>query len=634
MGAGVDFQSTEGWRLALVFFVFITISLILEKALHRLHHFFHKTKRLGLTLTLKAMEEELMILGFISLSLIGFEDAIMTICVPLSISQCGASINECGFGTETGCGKVTGDYNKSVGSVNASGRRQLGGGGGDGYQYIVSVQGDSAFCGGDPNLAPFIEPRALHECHIFIFVFAMVHLLYNTVNMRLCLRKVDTWEEWHTGGVKLLNDTLQAKTPRPQNGDSETPAEISAAPSMFNHMTQGLDLFVFLVLRKVFQVQHDLPADFNFHKYIKWSTGKEFSKAVGMTWWMWAITIAYVFADTLGISWLHVAIPLLALALSVACGLKLSFIALSIAKTAWSEIDEDDNGALDEEELMQLDYSDTTLSDRGLWVAASSSPRAGTEESFEKEDQRLLHDGLFWFGDPRIMLRIVHFTMFQNGLTLAYMVFYGLMSGKEVCYMNHMGQWLWVMLFLVVAQLIHSSVVTLPLFSIISQMSDTLDTQIIDALEKEHANDVTKTDALVGQALNMLKKPSPRPSSESSASSQGEGSASPSPHHHVNLVLKGTVPGHHHSHTGGINPIHHSDGEKRVRLLRQELVKLKSMTEQIEDALRKEEHSLGPRALANLDSSDPSLEQASPKTRRTLLALGGDEAFLDDDIEA
>ena len=55
--------------------------------------------------------------------------------------------------------------------------------------------------------------------------------------------------------------------------------------------------------------------------------------------------------------------------------------------------------------LLQLDYSDTTLSDRGLWVAASSSPRAGTEESFEKEDQRLLHDGLFWFGDPRIMLR-------------------------------------------------------------------------------------------------------------------------------------------------------------------------------------------------------------------------------------
>ena len=134
------------------------------------------------------------------------------------------------------------------------------------------------------------------------------------------------------------------------------------------------------------------------------------------------------------------------------------------------------------------------------------------------------------------------------------------------------------------------------------QMSDTLDTQIIDALEKEHANDVTKTsasfasfhrcpiawqcalrspqdsgepvhsrrkhrprnqsqsstvgcsthrksargglvtaprahtscvscvscvffdrDALVGQALNMLKKPSPRPSSESSASSQDLG---------------------------------------------------------------------------------------------------------------
>ena len=34
-----------------------------------------------------------------------------------------------------------------------------------------------------------------------------------------------------------------------------------------------------------------------------------------------------------------------------------------------------------------------------------------------------------WLSDSRV----------QNGLTLAYMVFYGLMSGKEVCYMNHMG---------------------------------------------------------------------------------------------------------------------------------------------------------------------------------------------------
>ena len=72
---------------------------------------------------------------------------------------------------------------------------------------------------------------------------------------------------------------------------------------------KGLDIFVFLVLRKVFQVQHDMPTDFNFYKYIKWTTGKEFSQAVGVTWWMWTITIFYVYMDTIGQTWIHIFVP-------------------------------------------------------------------------------------------------------------------------------------------------------------------------------------------------------------------------------------------------------------------------------------------------------------------------------------
>jgi len=75
-GQGLSFQETSGLRLMCIIMFFILISEALEHTLHQLHHLFFRTKRVGLTLTLKKLEEELMLLGFCSLVLLAFEDKV------------------------------------------------------------------------------------------------------------------------------------------------------------------------------------------------------------------------------------------------------------------------------------------------------------------------------------------------------------------------------------------------------------------------------------------------------------------------------------------------------------------------------------------------------------------------------
>ena len=61
----------------------------------------------------------------------------------------------------------------------------------------------------------------------------------------------------------------------------------------------------------------------------------------------------------------------------------------------------------------QLDYDNSELSDRGLWVSGTDSPRASVDTSDRDDEMTLLHDGLFWFSNPALMLSVVHATMFQ-----------------------------------------------------------------------------------------------------------------------------------------------------------------------------------------------------------------------------
>ncbi|XP_078155518.1 MLO-like protein 9 isoform X2 [Carex rostrata] len=82
-----ELSATPTWAVALICAVMIVISLLLEKGLHHIGEWFHKKNKNALVEALEKVKNELMILGFISLLLVFFQNYIAEICIPESVGN-------------------------------------------------------------------------------------------------------------------------------------------------------------------------------------------------------------------------------------------------------------------------------------------------------------------------------------------------------------------------------------------------------------------------------------------------------------------------------------------------------------------------------------------------------------------
>ncbi|CAJ1978579.1 unnamed protein product [Sphenostylis stenocarpa] len=82
---------TPTFSIATVLTMFVAISLLVERTIHRLSNWLKKTNRKSLLEALNKMEEEMMLLGFVSLLLTATSHMIANICVPLkfTVGECG-----------------------------------------------------------------------------------------------------------------------------------------------------------------------------------------------------------------------------------------------------------------------------------------------------------------------------------------------------------------------------------------------------------------------------------------------------------------------------------------------------------------------------------------------------------------
>ncbi|CAA0813284.1 MLO-like protein 11 [Striga hermonthica] len=72
---------TPTWSVATVLTVFVAVSLLVERSIHRLSNWLRKTDRKPLLAAVEKMKEELMLLGFISLLLTATSRVISNICI-------------------------------------------------------------------------------------------------------------------------------------------------------------------------------------------------------------------------------------------------------------------------------------------------------------------------------------------------------------------------------------------------------------------------------------------------------------------------------------------------------------------------------------------------------------------------
>ncbi|RDX80473.1 MLO-like protein 3, partial [Mucuna pruriens] len=83
MASGYSLQHTPTWAIALVSFILISMSIILDHLIHLTIKWLRKHRKSDLVEAIEKLKSELMILGFMSLLLTVTQDAITEICIPV-----------------------------------------------------------------------------------------------------------------------------------------------------------------------------------------------------------------------------------------------------------------------------------------------------------------------------------------------------------------------------------------------------------------------------------------------------------------------------------------------------------------------------------------------------------------------
>eukprot|EP01023_Acetabularia_acetabulum_P017317 TRINITY_DN1862_c0_g1_i10.p1 TRINITY_DN1862_c0_g1~~TRINITY_DN1862_c0_g1_i10.p1 ORF type:complete len:641 (-),score=110.36 TRINITY_DN1862_c0_g1_i10:2695-4617(-) len=162
MAGGADLDDTPRWRLSVLFMVVVVLSLAGHIGLHSLEEYFRRSKRHGLKHTLQSLKDELFALGLITLLLIVLQDQIVKMCID-SDDAYSSSYPYDTYGSE---------YKN---------RKML-------------AAGDAYEC--PKGKESFWSLTVLHEIHILIFLIAVVHLTQAAFSMVLAVLRVRRWNKY------------------------------------------------------------------------------------------------------------------------------------------------------------------------------------------------------------------------------------------------------------------------------------------------------------------------------------------------------------------------------------------------------------------------------------------------------
>lgn len=180
MASGKNFTQTDSWAVAIAFVVFAILSVLIEKAVHRLKHSLHSKKTL-LKVVHKA-EEELFLLGSVSFILLVFEDTLVAnTCVKTSRfdeetwAMCPyvGSYDASSYASSYDVDNATSAYANAYESVSYGAPRRR----------LAAAADEDDPC--DDDAEPFLSRAVLHQVHLFIFFLALAHVCFTTATLTL-----------------------------------------------------------------------------------------------------------------------------------------------------------------------------------------------------------------------------------------------------------------------------------------------------------------------------------------------------------------------------------------------------------------------------------------------------------------
>ncbi|KAI9186397.1 hypothetical protein LWI28_016833 [Acer negundo] len=418
---------TPTWSVATVLTVFVVVSLIVERSIHRLSNWLRKTNRKPLLSAVEKMKEELMLLGFISLLLTASSSTISNICIPSKFYD----------STFAPCSRS--EIDEETESNSSEGRKLL-----------MSSLFPHAFRRSLNELnnlnkntckegyEPFVSYEGLEQLHRFIFVMAVTHVSYSCLTMLLAIVKIHSWRAWeeqaHMDRSDSLTEEARNMTIRRQTTFVRYHASIPVATNrlfirvtcFFRQFGRSVVRADYLTLRNGFITNHNLPPKYDFHSYMIRSMEEEFQRIVGVSGPLWGFVVAFMLFNVKG-SNLYFWIAIIPVTLVLLVGAKLQHVIATLA----------------------LENAGIT----GFFPGAKLKPR----------------DELFWFNKPELLLSLIHFILFQNAFELASFFWFWWQFGYNSCFIhNHFL--VYVRLILGFAGQFLCSYSTLPLYALVTQM--------------------------------------------------------------------------------------------------------------------------------------------------------------------
>eukprot|EP00262_Sarcandra_glabra_P021530 TRINITY_DN916_c0_g1_i1.p1 TRINITY_DN916_c0_g1~~TRINITY_DN916_c0_g1_i1.p1 ORF type:complete len:529 (-),score=72.48 TRINITY_DN916_c0_g1_i1:261-1847(-) len=471
-------EYTPTWVVAVVCSVIVFISLSLERLLHFLGKYLKRKNQKPLFEALQKIKEELMLLGFISLLLTVFQGVIGRMCIPENLTH---HMLPCTKEETKDAAEANRFQTQLWSGISGIGRR------------LLSGESEVNHC--KKGNVPLLSSEALHHLHIFIFVLAIVHVTFCALTVILGGIKIRQWKHWETSIAKENYDTDKVLNSKRQvthlrehdfikehfQGFGKVSALQGWLASFIKQFYASVTKSDYITLRLGFIMRHCKGnPKFDFHKYMIRALEADFKKVVGISWYLWIFVVIFLLLNVNG--WhTYFWIAFLPLILLLAVGTKLEHIITQLAH----------------------EVAEKHTSIEGALVVKPS-------------------DDHFWFHEPRIVLYLIHFILFQNAFEIAFFFWILFQYGFDSCIMGQVRYIIPRLIIGVIIQLL-CSYSTLPLYAIVTQMGSSFNKAIFD----EHVQH-----GLVGWAQKVKNRRGLRPATKNKDSSSQVGSkdvAAPAP---------------------------------------------------------------------------------------------------------
>ncbi|KAK6924501.1 Mlo-related protein [Dillenia turbinata] len=438
---GKSLAETPSWAVATVVSVMVAFGFFFHGSLKRFGKWLAKTKRKSLHAAFEKIKEELMLFGLLSLLMGHWTYFVAKICVKSSLftSRFYPCLPEDFAKGTMSISRVLVSKSEYLNSANFSGHKH--------------TRSDYFCPKGHESIASY---ESLEQLHRFLFALGVTHVSYSFISIALAMMKIISWRTWENQAKTIANEGIEG-SPK-----SAPPKSIRRLSTFISHNTShpwsqhkllvwllcfsrqfwsSINRADYMALRLGFITAHELPLSYDFHNYMLRSMEDEFRDIVGISVPLWIYAIFCIFLDFHGTNiyfWLSFLPALLILLI----GTKLHHIVVKLA----------------------------------VEILASCS--------YSGNHQFKLRDELFWFGRPRLLLRLIQMISFLNAFEMATFIWSLWEVRAPICFLEN-RKFVAVRLTFGVVTQFWCSFITFPLYVIITQMGSKFKRSLVS----EHVRD-------------------------------------------------------------------------------------------------------------------------------------------------